>query len=97
MIFLRTPPLSGFHNLSSNLSLVPLLIHGIGDLSRCLVLFIIMVEDRGSVLGTHVGSLPVRCGGVVHTVEELEEGFVGSLGRIKEDLNCLGIYAGSAM
>lgn len=50
-----------------------------------------MVEDRGAVLGTGVAALAVLGGGVVHFVEEFEEGGVGEGGRVVGDLDGFGV------
>ncbi len=42
-----------------------------------------MVENAASVLRAGVGALPVLGGGVVHAVEEFEEGGVWKLGGVE--------------
>ena len=54
-----------------------------------------MVEDGAAVLGSRVHALAVRGGGVVHGVEEGEEGAVGEGGGVEGYLEGFGVWQGS--
>ena len=77
MISLRIPPLPRRQNLRRHSPLLPpLLLDLLRNLLRLRLLLIIMVEDGGAVLRAGIHALAVLGGGVVHLVEEGEEGFV---------------------
>lgn len=52
-----------------------------------------MIKDTASVLCACVATLTVLGRGVVHAVEELEEGGVGDFGGIKDDLQSFGVFS----
>lgn len=92
MIILRVPPLARLKDFGRNSSLLPplllrLLRHGLG----LLLLLGGVVEDGAAVLGAGVHALAVGRGGVVHFVEELEEGGVGEGGGVEGHLQGFGI------
>lgn len=91
MILLCIPPLSRRQDLSHNAALPPLVVDLLGNLSRLLLLLGIVVEDCGAVLRAGVGPLAVGGGGVVHFVEEFEEGTVGYFLGVVDDLEGFGI------
>jgi hypothetical protein len=91
MILLGIPPLPRLQYLSDNTSLPPLLVHFLRHLSGFLFLLGVVVEDGAAVLGACVWALTVRSGGVVHLVEEFEEGAVGDLGGVVVDLEGFGV------
>lgn len=86
MVLLRIPPLPRGNHLRHDLALVPLLVRQLRDLLGRLALLVVVVEDGAAVLRAGVGALAVRGGGVVHAVEELEEGAVGDLRGVVDDL-----------
>ncbi len=51
-----------------------------------------MVEDGAAVLRAAVHALAVLGGGVVHLVEELEEGGVGEEGGVEGHLEGFGVW-----
>lgn len=51
-----------------------------------------MVEDGAAVLGARVGALPVLGRGVVHAVEELEQGGVGEAGGVEGHLEGFRVW-----
>lgn len=93
MITLGIPPLSSFQDLRRDLPVLPpLALHLVRHLLGRLLLLRRMVEDAAPVLGAGVGALPVFGGGVVHLVEEFEEGGVGDAGRVEGHLQGFGVY-----
>ena len=80
MIILRVPPLAGLEDLRRNLPLLPPLLLRLGRHALCLGLLLRrVVEDGAAVLRAGVHALAVRRRGVVHLVEEFEQG------RVRED------------
>lgn len=93
MILLGIPPLPGLQNLRTHRSLAPpLLLHLLRHLLGFFFLFGGVVEDGGAVLGAGVHALAVLGGGVVHLVEELEEGAVGEEGGVEGHLEGFGVW-----
>ena len=89
MIALRIPPLSRGQDLRHNLPLLPpLLLDLLGDFSSSLLLSLVVVEDTRAVLATCVWTLTVHGRGVMHLVEEFEDGLVGDFGRVVDYLAC---------
>ena len=87
MIILRIPPLARLENLRRNLALLPpLLLHLLRHALRLPLLFRRVVKDGAAVLGSCIHALAVRGGGIVHFVEEFEEGGVGEGGGIEGHL-----------
>ena len=82
MVSFGIPPLSGWQNLRNNLPFPPLLINLFRDFTRDALLLSIMVEDTGAVLRAGIGTLAVRCCGIMHFVEEFEELAVCDLGWV---------------
>ena len=54
-------------------------------------LFFGMIENGGAVLGADVVVLAIRCGGIVHAKEVIENGLVADFGWIENDLNRFGM------
>ena len=78
MVILRVPPLARLEYLRRNLTLFPpLLLHLLRHALRLRLLLRRVVEDGAAVLGSRVHALAVRGGGIVHLVEEFDEGGVG--------------------
>ena len=50
-----------------------------------------MVEDGRAVLSTCIATLAVLRSGIVHFVEEFEEGGVGKRGGVEDDLERFGV------
>jgi hypothetical protein len=92
VILLGTPPLARRRDLGHDAAAPPLLVglgrHLPGD---ALLLLVVEVDGR-AVLGSRVGTLAVEGRGVVGAVEEFEELAVGDLGRVEDDLRCLGVF-----
>src|SRR5271165_6353004 len=59
--------------------------------SRCLSLGLVVIEDGRAVLSSDVGPLSVQCGRIVKFPEDLQQPLIGDLGRIKLNLNDLGM------
>lgn len=98
MISLRIPPLPRLQYLRRDrLALPPLLLGLLRHLPRRLLLLRGMVEYRTPVLRPRVGALPIFGRGVVHLVEEFEEGGVGETGGVKGHLECFGICVSLAV
>ena len=55
-----------------------------------------MIEDAGAVLGSGVHALAVEGGGIVHLIEELEEGGVADGGGVEGHLEGFGVWMKSA-
>lgn len=92
MILLRIPPLPRLQDLRAHGPLFPpLLLHLLRDFLRLLLLLRGVVEDGAAVLRTRVHALAVLGRGVVHLVEELEEGGVGELGGVECHLEGFGV------
>ena len=92
MIILRIPPLPGLQDLRRNRALLPPLpLHLLRHALRLRLLLRGVVEDGAAVLGAGVHALAVRGGGVVHFVEEFEEGGVGEGGGVEGHLEGFGI------
>lgn len=91
MVLLSVPPLPCGQNLRDNATLPPLLVYLLCDFSRLLLLFFIVVEDCRSILRSSVRTLSVRGGGVMHFVEEFDEGAIFDLFRVVDDLESLGV------
>ena len=92
MIRFRIPPLAGWYDLGSDLTILPpLLLHLLSDLLRYPLLLIIVEEDGATVLSAGIRSLPVQSGRIVHFVEEFEELTIGYLFGVKDDLERFGI------
>lgn len=93
MISLSIPPLPRLQHLRRNTPLLPpLLLHLLRHLLGGRLLLGRMVEDGATVLGSGVGALAVFGGGVVHLVEEFEEGGVGEAGGVEGHLEGFRIY-----
>jgi hypothetical protein len=92
VVLLCVPPLSRRQNLGHHAALPPLLVDLLGDVARLLLLLGVMVEDGGAVLRACVWTLAVRGGGVVHLVEEFEEGAVRDFLRVVDDLESFGVW-----
>lgn len=93
MIRFGIPPLAGWYDLGSDLTILPpLLLHLLCDLLRYPLLLIIVEEDGATVLSAGIRTLPVQSGRVVHFVEEFEELTIGYLFGVKDDLERFGIY-----
>ena len=93
MVILRVPPLPRLQNLRRDRPLLPpLLLHLLRHALRLRLLLRRMIEDGAAVLGSGIHALAVRGGGVVHFVEEFEEGGVGEGGGVEGHLEGLGIY-----
>lgn len=87
MIILRVPPLPGLQDFRRNRALFPpLLLHLLCHTLRLRLLLRRVVEDGAAVLGASVHTLAIRGRGVVHFVEELEEGGVGEGGGVEGHL-----------
>ena len=87
MIFLRVPPLARLQDLRRDRALFPpLLLHLLRHALRLGLLLRRMVEDGAAVLRPRVHALAVRRGGIVHLVEEFEEGAVGEGGGVEDHL-----------
>lgn len=92
MIILRIPPLPGLQDLRRNRALLPPLpLHLLRHALRLRLLLRGVVEDGAAVLGAGVHALAVRGGGVVHFVEEFEEGGVGEGGGVEGHLEGFGM------
>jgi hypothetical protein len=91
MVLFRIPPLSSWQDLCCDASFPPLLVDLVRDIPRNLLLLGIVVKDRRSVLATDVWTLAVGRGGIVHFVEELEEGAVGYFFGVVDDLQSFRI------
>ncbi len=92
MIRLGIPPLPRLQNLRRDLPILPpLRLHLLRHLPRRFLLLRRMVEDGATVLRACVGALAVFGGGVVHFVEEFEEGGVGDAGGVKGHLEGFGV------
>jgi hypothetical protein len=91
VVVFGVPPLASRQHLGHNPVLPPLLVYLGGDLLGDLLLLGVVREDARAVLRPDVRALAVCCGGVVHTVEELEQLLVGDLGRIVDDLRGFGV------
>ena len=91
MICLGIPPFPRGQNFCNNLSLPPLLINLFRHLPRNLLLFRIMVEDTGTVLGASVWALAIRGCRIMHFVKEFEELAVCYLGGVVGYLKGFGI------
>jgi len=59
-------------------------------LSRGL-LFGVVIENRGTILRSRVGPLPVQLRGIVVLPEDIQQLFIGNLGRIIVDLDRFGM------
>jgi hypothetical protein len=94
VILLGIPPLSCGQDFCNHAALPPLLINLLGNLSRLFFLLGVVVENRAAVLAACVWALAVGCGGVVHLVEELEEGAVGYLFGVVDYLEGFGVWWG---
>jgi hypothetical protein len=92
VVLLCVPPLSRRQNLGHYAALPPLLVDLLGDVARLLLLLGVVVEDGGAVLRACVWALAVRGGGVVHLVEEFEEGAVRDFLRVVDNLEGFGVY-----
>lgn len=92
MILLCIPPLSCRQNLRHDAALPPLVVDLLGDVACLLLLLGIVEEDGGAVLRACVGPLAVRGGGVVHLVEEFEEGAVGYFCGVVDYLEGFGVW-----
>lgn len=91
MVLLRIPPLPRWQDLRRNTTLPPLLVHLVGNIARNLLLLGVVVENGRAVLGTNIGSLAVLGGGIVHLVEELEEGAIGDFFGVVDYLQSFGV------
>ena len=91
VVLLGGPPLAGRGDLGDDAAMVPLVVGLPRDLLGPLLLVLVVVVDGGAILGTRVGALAVKGGGVMGAVEELQELAVGDLGRVVEDLYSLGV------
>lgn len=91
MVRLSVPPLTRRQDLSHDFALPPLLVHLLGDLPCDLLLLLVVVEDTAAILRPSVRSLPVGSRRVVHLVEIFEEGTVGDLVRVENNLECFCI------
>ena len=78
-------------DLRADLPLPPLLIRLLRHLLGETLLLVTVVEDSGAVLGSGVHALAVEGGGIVHLVEELEEGVVADRGRVEGHLEGFGV------
>lgn len=80
VITLRIKPILDrirLENLRRNLArFPPLLLGALRHVPGDALLLVVVVEDRAAVLGACVAALAVLGGGVVHLVEEFEEGGV---------------------
>lgn len=92
MVLLGIPPLACRNNLRCDRLLIPLLGNFIRDLLRNLVLLVAMCEDRTAVLCADVGSLAVLRRGIMHAVEEFQQGAVADDRGVKGQLNSFGVY-----
>ena len=98
MISLCIPPLSRGQNLSHNLaSLPPLFLNLLRDLFGLLLLLCGVVEYPASVLRTGVWTLAVGRRGVVHLVEEFEEGGVAYFFGVEGYLEGFGVCLGFSL
>ena len=87
MIILRVPPSARLEDLRRDgLTLPPLFLRLLRDLLRLRFLLRRMIEDRGAVLCARIHPLAVLGRGIVHFVEELEQGRVLDLGGIEDYL-----------
>ena len=78
MIILGIEPLPGRGDLGTDLPVPPpLLLHLLRNLFGDLLLLLVVPKDRAAVLRARVAALAVLGRGVVHLVEELDEGRVG--------------------
>ena len=93
MILLRIPPLARLQNLRRYLPLPlpPLLAHLLRHSFRLNLLLGRVREDGAAVLGARIHALAVRRRGVVHLVEEFEEGAVGEGGGVEGHLEGFGV------
>lgn len=73
VVILCVPPLLGGEDLGDDLAVPPLIIGFLCDLPRDGFLLGGVVEYPAPVLGSLVGTLLVRGGGIMHAVEEFEE------------------------
>lgn len=92
VVCLGIPPFPGWQDLGDHASLPPMLIHLLCDAPRLLLLGLVVVENSTSVLRSNVRALTVRGRRVVHLVEEFEDGAVGELLRVVDDLECFGVW-----
>lgn len=92
MISLGVPPLPSLQHLRRDSPLLPpLLLHLLRHLLRRGLLLRRMVEDGAAVLRAGVAALAVLGGGVVHLVEEFEEGGVGDARGVEGHLEGFGV------
>ena len=92
MVILCIPPSARLEYLRCNsLTLPPLFLGLLCDLLRLGFLLRTMVEDSGAVLCARVHALAVLGRGIVHLVEEFEEGRVLDFGGIEGHLERFGI------
>lgn len=92
MIILSIPPPTRLQDLRTNpILLPPLLLRLLRHLLRLRLLLGAVVEDGAAVLGSGIHALAVLGRGVVHAVEELQQGAVGELGGIERHLEGFGI------
>ena len=97
MILLGVPPLAGLEDLRRNGPLLPPLLLHLGRQGLRLGLLLGgMVEDGAAVLGAGVHALAVQGGGVVHFVEEFEEGGVGEGGGVEGHLEGFRVCGAAA-
>lgn len=93
MIALRIPELRRLGDLRHDFRLgEPLRLRQPRDFLRYLGLFGRVGEDGTSVLGACVGALTVLGRGVVHAVEEFDEGGIGELGWVECYLEGFGVF-----
>ena len=86
---------SSLQHLRADLALPPLLIRLLRHLLGHTLLLVAVVENAGAVLGAGVHALAIEGGGIVHLVEELEEGGVADRGRVEGHLEGFGVYFNS--
>lgn len=95
MIILGVPPGTGVQDLGRDGPLgPPLRLGALGDPLRRGGLLGRVREDAAAVLRAGVAALPVLGRGVVHAVEEFEEGGVGELGGVEGHLEGFGVWGG---
>lgn len=92
VISLSIPPLRSRQNLRNNSAVLPpLLLHLLSHFTSLLLLFFAVRENAAAVLGAGVGTLTVLGCGIVHLVEEFEEGAVRYFVRVESDLESFGV------
>lgn len=96
MILLCIPPLPGLEHLSRHFALIPLLIHFPRHLLRLRLLLRRMPENRTAILTPCIHALPIFRSGIMHAVEERQEGSIADFLRVEDDLEGFSVAGPSA-